>query len=82
MGDVSHFDINAQNVEKVLKHRHEEAQAGTIDGIIIISIRPDCSVVADVEGGFSSDPEDLAKVLGNLDMASKYVYKLATEGEE
>ena len=79
MGDVRHIDANTQEVEETLRLRHNDSSE--IDGLILISVYKNGHVTTDISGALSPDPDDLAKLLGRLDLAGKDLYAIATDEE-
>lgn len=80
MGTISHIDTNSQQVEETLKNRLEDA--ASIDGLILLSVHKSGMITMDLEGAFSPDPDDLAKLLGYLEQIKYDLYSIATECDD
>lgn len=82
MGDITQIDAIADEVLQTLTERLEDARAGKIDGFIMVSVyKKSGAILPDLKGEFSPEPDDLAALLGHLDMLGKDLYRIATEDD-
>jgi len=79
MGDVRMIDPLSEEVNECLQERCRES--ADIDGLVMLTVYKSGRVTCDIKGAFSPDPDDLAKLLGYLDMTAKDLYSIATEEE-
>lgn len=83
MAKVTQIDAIADEVLQTLSERLEDAREGKIDGFIMLSVyKKSGAIIPDLKGEFSPDPDDLAALLGHLDMMGKDLYRIATTDDE
>jgi hypothetical protein len=83
MGNVKQIDPMADEVLQTLTERLAEAQSGKIDGFVMLSVyKKSGAIVTDLKGQFSMEPDDLAALIGYLDLMGKDLYRIATEPED
>lgn len=83
MSKVTQIDPIADEVFQTLSERLEDAKNGKIDGFMMLSVyKQSGALVTDLKGEFSTEPDDLALLIGYLDMMGKDLYRIATTDDE
>ena len=80
MGDLIELEPADKGIQEKLKERLQDAQSGELDGLVMISVYKTGRVT--LEGAFSPDPDDLAKIIGYLNLTILDLYAIATEEYE
>ena len=79
MGDLIELEPADKGIQEKLKERLQDAQSGELDGLVMISVYKTGRVTTTLEGAFSPDPDDLAKIIGYLNLTILDLYAIATE---